>query len=355
MNNKIISIDGKKIGNDAPPYIIAEISANHNGDLERALLTIDMAKSQGADAVKIQTYTANTITIDCDIEDFMVRGGAWDGYNLYKLYLWAQTPYEWHQAMFDHARKIGITLFSTPFDETAVELLEGLNTPAYKIASFEAVDLPLIKLVAQTGKPLIISTGMADKEEIAEAVETARENGCNELVLLHCISSYPTPIQQSNLRTIPELAERFDVISGLSDHTLGTTAAVAGVALGASVIEKHVTLSRQDKGPDSEFSLEPEELNKLCKDSKDAWLALGKASYERKPAEVPSMKYRRSIYVVEDINAGEKFTKENIRRIRPGLGLKPKYYDAVLNQRASCELKRGMALKWEYIDTKNKI
>ena len=345
-----ISIAGREIGTSHPPYIIAEMSANHNGDLKKALQTIEMAKSCGADAVKIQTYTADTMTIDCEREDFQIHGGLWDGYNLYKLYQWAQTPYEWHKPMFDHARKIGITLFSTPFDETAVDLLEDLNAPAYKIASFEAVDLPLIEYVARTGKPMIISTGMANLEEITEAVDTARQGGCEDLVLLHCISSYPAPVEQSNLRTIPDLAKRFNVVTGLSDHTLGTTVSVAGVALGACVIEKHVTLSRNDKGPDSEFSLEPCELESLCTETKEAWLALGSAGYEKKSSEESSIKFRRSIYVVKDIKAGEMFTEKNIRRIRPGFGLKPKDIKSVLGKSASCDIDAGVALRRQHIN-----
>jgi N-acetylneuraminate synthase len=350
MSGRELLIAGRNIGRNFPPYIIAEMSANHNGKLERALQTIEMAKSSGADAVKIQTYTADTMTIDCDSEDFQIRGGLWDGYNLYRLYQWAQTPYEWHKPMFDHARKIGITLFSTPFDETAVDLLEDLNAPAYKIASFEAVDLPLIEYVARTGKPMIISTGMASLEEIEEAVETARQGGCNDLVLLHCISSYPAPVEQSNLRTIPDLAERFNVISGLSDHTLGTTVSVASIALGASIIEKHVTLSREDKGPDSEFSLEPRELEQLCSKSKDVWLALGEAGFERKPSEESSVKFRRSIYVVKEIKAGEMFTEKNIRRIRPGFGLEPRHFKSVLGKSASCDIGAGVALGRQHIN-----
>lgn len=339
-----VAIAGRKIGLAYPPYIIAEMSANHNGKIERALQTIDMAKAMGADAIKMQSYTADTITIDCDNKDFQIEGGLWDGYNLYRLYEWAQTPFEWHKPLFEHARKAGITLFSTPFDETAVDLLEDLNAPAYKIASFEAIDLPLIKYVAQTKKPMIISTGMANLEEINEAVQTARENGCEQLVLLHCISSYPAPIEQSNLRTIADISERFGVVSGLSDHTLGTTVSVASVALGASVIEKHVTLSRQDKGPDSDFSLEPEELRKLCIESKDAWLALGVSGYERKAAEEANIKFRRSIYIVEDMKKGDVFTAENIRRIRPGFGLAPKYYEEMLGKVVTSDVKKGTAL-----------
>lgn len=351
MSNKLeINIAGRRIGYGHSPYIIAELSANHNGDIERALNTISVMKECGADAVKIQTYTADTLTIDCDNDDFMIKGGLWDGYKLYDLYQWAHTPFEWHKKIFDHARNIGITVFSTPFDETAVDLLEDLNTPAYKIASFEAIDLPLIKYVAQTGKPMIISTGMANLLEITEAVDTARENGCDKIALLHCISSYPAPIEESNLLTIPDLSKKFDVVSGLSDHTLGQSVAVASVALGAAIIEKHVTLSRKDKGPDSEFSLEPDEFKLLCNDSKNAWLALGEVGYERKPAEESSMKFRRSIYVVKDIKAGEKFTKENIRRIRPGYGLPPKYFNEILDKKAKINIERGTSLGWDEVD-----
>lgn len=344
---KEIKINGRAIGLQHPPYIIAEMSANHNGSLDRALETIETIKACGADAVKIQTYTADTITIDCDKEDFRIKGGLWDGYNLYKLYQWAQTPYEWHKELFEHARKVGITLFSTPFDETAVDLLEDMNAPAYKIASFEAVDLPLIKYVARTGKPMIISTGMANLEEITEAVTVARENGCEDLVLLHCISSYPAPIEQSNLRTIPDMMSRFKVIPGLSDHTLGTTVSVASAALGACVIEKHFTLSREDKGPDSEFSLEPEELKRLCVEANDAWVALGNAGYDRKPAEEQNLKFRRSIYAVKNIKAGEILSTQNIRRIRPGFGLAPKYYEELLGKKAKRDLEYGSPLSWD--------
>jgi pseudaminic acid synthase len=351
MSNKypVITINNRKIGLGFKPYIIAEMSANHNGKPERALQIIEMAKKTGVDAIKMQTYTADTITMDCDSEEFQIHGGLWDGYNLYELYKWAQTPFEWHKEMFDYSNKIGITCFSTPFDETAVDLLEDLNAPAYKIASFEAIDLPLIKYVASTKKPMIISTGIANLMEIKEAVETAKDGGCKDIILLHCISAYPAPVEQSNLRTIPDLAKEFNLVTGLSDHTMGTVVSVASVALGASVIEKHVTLSREDKGPDSDFSLEPAELKNLCENSNTAWLALGKAGYEKKPVEVESAKFRRSIYIVEDIKAGEKLTTKNIRRIRPGFGLKPKYMDQVLGQTAKADIKRGTALKWDII------
>lgn len=344
------SINGRAIGPQYQPYVIAELSANHNGSLERALATIDAAHDCGADAIKLQTYTADTITIDCDAPDFMIEGGLWDGYKLYDLYKWAETPFEWHQAMFEHARRRGITVFSTPFDESAVDLLESLDAPAYKIASFEAVDLPLIRYVARTGKPMIVSTGMASEEEIAEAVATARDAGCKELALLHCISSYPAPIEQANLRQMPELARRFGAVPGLSDHTLGTTASVAAIALGACLIEKHFTLSRADKGPDSEFSLEPDDLRRLCTDTRDAWLALGKAGYSRQPAEAGSKVFRRSIYFIRDLPAGAIVGPDDIRRIRPGMGLAPKYFDQIVSRRLKQAVTRGMATAWELFE-----
>lgn len=345
-----INIDGRAIGPDQPPYIIAELSANHNGSLARALQTIDAAHQAGADAVKLQTYTADTMTIDCDREEFMVKGGLWDGYKLYDLYRWAETPFEWHRAMFEHARKLGITVFSTPFDESAVDLLEQLNTPAYKIASFENTDLPLIRYVAKTGKPIIMSTGMAMKEEIAEAVDVARSAGCKELSLLHCISSYPAPMDQANIRQLSELGERFGAVPGLSDHTLGTTAAVAAAALGACVIEKHFTLSREDKGPDSEFSIEPDELMRLCQDTHDAWLALGQVGYDRQPVEEGSKMFRRSIYFVRDLQAGSVIGSEDIRRIRPGMGLAPKHFDELLGKKLKVAVQRGTPSNWDLFD-----
>ena len=342
INNRIIS-------NQQPPYIIAELSANHNGSIERAFESIKAAKEAGVDAVKIQTYTADTMTIDCDREEFQITGGLWDGYSLYDLYKEAQTPYEWHKRLFDYAKEIGITIFSTPFDETAVDLLEGLDTPAYKIASFEMTDLPLVRYVAQTKKPMIISTGMANLEEIKEVVRVAMENGCTDLILLHCISSYPAPAEQSNLKTISDLAERFGVITGLSDHTMGTTVATTSVALGACLIEKHFTLSRSEKGPDSEFSLEPQELKQLCFDTKIAWQSLGQAGYEKKEAEKSNVKYRRSIYAVKDIKKGDKLSRENIKRIRPGFGLEPKHYDEIISKAAKCDIDRGTPISFDVI------
>lgn len=342
-------INHRLIGPDQPPYIIAELSANHNGNIERAFETIKAAKACGASAIKIQTYTADTMTIDCDREDFMIHGGLWDGFKLYDLYKWAETPYEWHKEIFDFAAKIGITIFSTPFDESAADLLESLNAPAYKIASFEATDLPLIRYVAGKGKPMIMSTGMCSEEEIEEAVAAARDGGCQELVLLHCISSYPAPMDQANLLQMPNLARRFNTMPGLSDHTLGTTASVAAVALGACLIEKHFTLSRKDKGPDSKFSIEPHELTQLCVDTRDAWSALGRAGFQRQQAEEASKRYRRSVYFVKDMKAGEQITSEHIRRIRPGYGLAPKHFDQLLGRTVKVDVTRGTAVQWELI------
>ena len=344
-----MKINNRTISSQQLPYIIAELSANHNGSIERAFESILAAKEAGADAVKIQTYTADTMTIDCDREEFQITGGLWDGYSLYDLYKEAQTPYEWHKRLFDYAKEIGITIFSTPFDETAVDLLEELEVPVYKIASFEMTDLPLVKYVAQTKKPMIISTGMANLEEITEVVRVAKENGCTDLILLHCISSYPAPAEQSNLQTIPDLAERFGVITGLSDHTMGTTVATTSVALGACLIEKHFTLSRTDKGPDSEFSLEPQELKQLCIDTKIAWQSLGQAGYERKEVEKSNVRFRRSIYAVKNIKKGDKLTKENIKRIRPGFGLEPKHYEKILSKVAKFDIVRGMPISFDLI------
>lgn len=347
-----MNINHREISQNQPPYVIAELSANHNGNIQRAFDSILAAKKAGADAVKIQTYTADTMTIDCDAEDFQIKDGLWDGYSLYDLYKEAQTPYEWHKPLFDYAKEIGITIFSTPFDETAVDLLEELGAPAYKIASFEMTDLPLIKYVVQTGKPMIISTGMANLEEIEEVVQVVKENGGQDLVLLHCISSYPAPAEQSNLRTIPDLSKRFGVLSGLSDHTMGTAVATTSVALGACLIEKHFTLLREDKGPDSEFSLEPNELRQLCEDTKTAWQSLGEAGYERKSAEEGNAKFRRSIYAIKDIKKGDKLTEENVKRIRPGFGLAPKHWDEVLLSRASCDIARGTPVLFDLIELK---
>lgn len=349
MKNKYIEIAGRKIGADFKPYIIAELSANHNGSIEVALETLEIAAKCGVDAIKIQSYSPDTMTIDCDKEDFKISGGLWGGYNLYDLYKWAQTPFDWHRALFAKAKDLGVTIFSTPFDESAVDLLETLDAPAYKIASFELTDLPLIKYVAQTGKPMIMSTGMANLSEIEEAIHTARENGCKDLIILHCISAYPAPAEQSHLATIKDLAERFDVISGLSDHTLGTAVAVTSVALGASLIEKHFILDRSDKGPDSEFSIEPYELKKLVEETNLAFQSIGYAGYDRKPVEESNIRFRRSLYFVQDLEQGEIITEKNIRRIRPGYGLPPKYLSKILGKKVNQNIERGTAVSWELI------
>jgi pseudaminic acid synthase len=345
----MFTIDNKKISETEKPYIIAELSANHNGSLDKAKLSIKKAKECGVDAVKIQTYNADTMTIDCDKDDFIVKGGLWNGYKLYNLYDEAQTPFEWHSELYRYAKEIGITLFSTPFDESAVDLLETLNTPAFKIASFELTDLPLISYVAKKGKPMLMSTGMATENEISEALETARSGGCNSLLLFHCISSYPVPIEQANLKQIPNLKKTFGVSIGLSDHTLGNTTAIASIALGACAIEKHFTISRQEKGPDSEFSVEPSELKELVKDTKNAWEALGNEGFNRPKAELGSNVFRRSIYFVNDIKSGEKIKETDIRRIRPGFGLPPKYFDKLIGKTLSADVKRGDAVSWDMI------
>lgn len=347
--NAKIEIAGRKIGADHPPYIICELSGNHNGSLDRALAMIDAAVDTGCDAIKVQTYTADTLTIDCDKSDFKIEGGLWDGRTLYDLYKEAHTPFEWHEAMFARAAERGVTIFSSPFDESAADLLDELGAPAFKIASFESVDLPLIAYVARKGKPMIISTGLADMGEIEAAVRTARENGCEDLVLLHCISSYPAPSDQSNLRTMPHLAEAFGVVPGLSDHTHGTATSVAAIALGGAVIEKHFTLARADGGPDAAFSLEPDEFKRLCEDCNNAWLSLGQVSYRTKAAEEGNIVFRRSLYAVADIAEGDVLNAQNVRSIRPGYGLAPKHLPKVLGKRARKKITRGTALEWDSI------
>lgn len=344
-----IDIAGRAIGPDYPPYVICELSGNHNGSLDRMLSLIDAASDTGCDAIKIQTYTADTLTIDHDGPGFVIEDGLWRGRSLHDLYGEASTPYEWHKAMFARAAERGVTLFSTPFDRTAADLLEDLGAPAYKIASFEAVDLPLIDFVARKGKPMIISTGLAGLGEIEAAVKTARDAGCNDLVLLHCISAYPAPTDQSNLRTIAHLSEAFDVVAGLSDHTLGTATSVAAVALGAAIIEKHFTLARADGGADAPFSLEPEEFTRLCSDSHDAWVSLGTVRYRPSQAESGSVQFRRSLYVVADIPKGDKITPDNVRSIRPGFGLPPRHLPTVLGRHALRNLTRGEPLDWSML------
>ena len=346
----IVTIAGRTIGAGLTPYVVAELSANHGGSLDRALAVLDAAKKAGADAIKLQTYTADTITIDHDGPDFRIHGGLWDGRYLYELYEEAHTPWDWHPALFAKGRELGIPVFSTPFDMTAVDFLEKFDPPAYKIASFEMIDLPLVRRVAETGKPVIMSTGMASPEEIAESVDTFRSAGGRDLVLLHCVSGYPTPVEQSNLRRIPELAAQFVCPIGLSDHTLGVEVAIASVALGACLIEKHFTLRRADGGPDSGFSLEPDELRALVHGAMAAFEALGSGAPDRAEVEKGSMVFRRSIYVVRDVGAGEPFTAENVRIIRPGYGLAPRELPNVLGRKASGALSRGTALTWDAIE-----
>ncbi len=346
----VLEIAGRKIGPGHPPYVICELSGNHNGSLERALQMIDAAAATGADAIKIQTYTADTLTLASDRPDFLIKGGLWDGMTLHDLYQQAYTPYEWHAALFARARERGVTLFSTPFDDTAVELLSDLGAPAYKIASFEAVDLPLIERVAREGKPMIISTGMANLAEIQEAVVAARKGGARDIALLHCVSSYPAPASDSNVRTIPHLAAAFDVVSGLSDHTMGTATSVAAIAMGACIIEKHFTLARSDGGPDAAFSMEPDEFKRLVEDCRTAWSALGHVSYDLAGSEGGSRIFRRSIYAVATIEAGEPITAANVRSIRPGFGLPPKDLPALMGRRARQQIERGEAISWSLVE-----
>ena len=344
--NAHISIDGRKIGTDYAPYIIAEMSANHNGSIENAFKIIEQAKRCGADAVKLQTYTADTITLNSRAPEFMIRGTLWDGQSLHELYQKAHMPWDWHKPLFDFAREQGITIFSSPFDFSAVDLLESLNAPAYKISSFEMVDLPLIRYVAQTGKPMIISTGMADADEIAEAVETAKSAGCRELVVLHCVSGYPAPAADYNLRTLPDMAARFDTLVGLSDHTLDNTTAVASVVLGACVIEKHFTLDRNGGGADDSFSLEPDGLQALCRDSKTAWQALGRVHYGLKSSEQGNVQFRRSLYFVKDMQKGDAIDETCIRSVRPGFGIAPKHFDELIGKRLTRNVQANTKTDW---------
>ncbi len=345
-----ITIAGRRIGSGHPPYVIAEMSGNHNGDIERAFALLAAAKKAGADAVKLQTYTADTITIDHDGPGFRIEGGLWNGRTLYDLYEKAHTPWDWHSRLFARARELGIALFSSPFDPTAVDLLEKLEAPAYKIASFEIVDLPLIRRVARAGRPMIVSTGMANLREIGEAVEAARAAGCREIAVLHCTSGYPTPPEDSNLRTIADLAATFDVVTGLSDHTRNIAVPIAAVALGASLVEVHLTLRRADGGEDAEFSLEPEELAEMIGGCRTAWTALGKINYELEASEKSNKTFRRSLYAVQDIPAGGRLTAENVRSIRPGYGLLPKHLPDVLGRRAGRAIARGTPLSWSLLE-----
>ena len=333
------------------PFIIAEMSGNHNQSLERALAIVDAAAAAGVDAIKIQTYTADTMTLDIDTGEFFIadKDSLWKGESLYHLYEKAHTPWEWHKPIFDRCKEHGIMGFSTPFDDTSVDFLEELGVPCYKIASFENVDLPLIRKVARTGKPIIASTGMTTVSELADLVRTARDNGCADLTLLKCTSSYPSSPEGTNLRTIPHMRELFGCDVGLSDHTLGIGVAVASVALGATVIEKHFTLSRADGGVDAAFSLEPGEMAQLVRECRAAALAMGEVRYEMAEQEKKSLQFRRSLYIAEDMRAGDVLTEKNLRRIRPGHGLSPKHYDALLGQKVRCDVKRGTPMSWELL------
>jgi N-acetylneuraminate synthase len=346
--DKSIKIADRIIGRNQAPFVIAEMSGNHNQSLERALEIVEAAAKTGAHALKIQTYTPDTMTLDLDEREFHISdpNSLWAGTSLYKLYCEAYTPWEWHKPIFDRARELGIIPFSTPFDNTAVDFLESLDMPCYKIASFENTDLPLIRRVAATGKPLIISTGMASIAELDDTVRAAREAGCKDLILLKCTSTYPATAVNTNILTIPHLRELFGCEVGLSDHTMGVGVSVASVALGATVIEKHFTLSRADGGVDSTFSMEPTEMSQLVLETERAWQALGKVSYGATDAEKKSIQFRRSLYVVHDLKAGDVLTRENVRAIRPGLGLPTKYLEQVLGMKIKQDMKRGTALSW---------
>ena len=348
---KDIAIGNISIGPNNAPFIVAEMSGNHNQSLERALEIVEAAAKAGVNAVKLQTYTAETMTLDLNEGEFSIDNpkSPWHGYSLYDLYEKAHTPWEWHKQIFDRCAELGVVCFSAPFDHTALDFLESLNCPAYKIASFENIDLPLIRSAASKGKPLIISTGMASVAELDEAVQTARTAGCEEIILLKCTSSYPSSPENSNLKTIPHLRRMFDLQVGISDHTLGTGVSLASISLGAVLIEKHFTLSRDDGGVDSPFSLEPVEMKNLVDESRRAWESLGTVAYGPSDDEKESLQFRRSLYVVEDVGMGEVFTMKNVRAIRPGFGLPPKYLETVLGKRTSKNLKKGTPLSWEHI------
>ncbi len=343
-------IGERRVGEDAPAYIIAEMSANHLQNYDRARKIILAAKEAGADAVKLQSYRPDTITIDCQGEEFMAaKGSLWEGRNLYQLYEEAYMPWDWHKGLFDYAREIGITIFSSPFDFSAVGLLEELDAPAYKIASYEILDIPLIRKVAKTGKPIILSTGIANLADIERAVTECMKEGNDQIAILKCVSQYPTPYQDLNLKTIPNLAETFNCITGLSDHSMGSAVDVAAVSLGARIIEKHMTLRHSDGGADGAFSMEPEEFAQMVTDVHNIELAMGRCTYELTDAQKRGKKNARSLYVVEDVNAGEVFTETNVRSIRPGRGIPTWYLDDILGKKAVVDIKRGTAMKWEYI------
>lgn len=348
---KEITIQNYTISPNNPPFIVAEMSGNHNQSLDRALQIVEAAAKTGVQGLKLQTYTAGTMTLDIDEGEFYINdpNSLWKGNSLYKLYQQAYTPWEWHEPIFKRCQELGIVGFSTPFDESAVDFLESLNVPCYKIASFENTDLPLIRKVASTGKPMIISTGMATVAELDETVRTAKEAGCQDLILLKCTSTYPATPENTNILTIPHLRDLFDVQVGLSDHTMGIGVSVASVALGSIFIEKHFTLSRADGGVDSAFSMEPEEMKQLVIETERAWQSLGKISYGATQAEQKSLVYRRSLYITEDMKAGEQLTKENLQAIRPGYGLPPKYYEIFLGKVVNQDLKKGTPLTWQVL------
>lgn len=347
-----IKVADRLIGEGHPPLIVAEMSGNHNQSPERALAIVEAVAAAGAQALKIQTYTADTMTLNLSSGEFFVDDpkNPWKGQSLYQLYRQAHTPWEWHKPIFDRCRELGLIVFSTPFDETAVDFLESLDTVCYKVASFENTDLRLIRKIAGTGKPMIISTGMATIAELDETVRAAREAGCRELILLKCTSTYPASPENSHILTLPHLRQTFGCQVGLSDHTLGIGVAVASVVLGATVIEKHFTLSRADGGVDAAFSMEPDEMRLLVEETKRAWQALGQITYGPTEAEMTSLRYRRSLYVAKDMKAGEVFTKDNLRSVRPGLGLPVKHYDSVLGRKAKKPVKAGCPVTWEMVD-----
>lgn len=346
---KKVTINGVTIGTGCCPYTIAELSGNHNGDLQRALDLMEMAASCGVNAIKLQTYTPDTMTIPCEHDDFLVKGGLWDNRTLYDLYDWAHTPWEWHSDLFDKAKQLEITCFSTPFDESAVDFLETFDVPAYKVASFEILDLDLIEYIARTGKPMIISTGMANENEIADAIEVVRRYH-GDIVLLHCVSGYPTPVEQSHLSSIAMLANRFDLPVGLSDHTLGLTTSIAATALGSCLIEKHFIDSRSNDGPDSAFSMEPAEFAELVNSVKQTWEACGDQGYELKPVEKASLVFRRSLYFVADLKPGDIIEENHVRKIRPGFGIAPKYLNEVIGRKVLQPIQTGTAVQWELIE-----
>ncbi len=348
--SKEVKISNFKINHQSKPFLVAEISANHNGRLQNAKDLMSAAMDSGADAVKLQTYTPDTMTLDIDSNDFKISGGLWDGYKLYDLYKEAHTPFEWHEELFEHGQNIGLIVFSTPFDETAVDLLDSLNSPAIKIASFEMTDIPLVEYSTKCGVPIVISTGLASENEIYETLKSLSKRNFNDVVLLHCVSGYPTPYDQYNLSTINLLREKFNILVGISDHTLGTEVAVSSVALGAKLIEKHFIMNRSDGGPDSSFSLEPKEFYKLSTEVENAWKAIGIPSFKQKKVEKENLKFRRSIYSCCKIKKGEVFTSENIKRIRPGFGLEPKFYHEIIGKKSICNIDAGTPIKKNHFE-----